>query len=338
MSNQQLNRNRLATSSYFRRCRGFTLIELLVVIGIIGVLVTMLLPSLTGARANAAALQSLANLRGVTQATQFYAGDNKSYGPPGATNNEVTTIAYKCGAGRGIYGYAGAYSAGLPYGPKGLGVLVRDYNVPLRSLFTQNFEQPGQGVADDYALATYCFQNSPSSYVFFWPLSSAFWTTGFTIGDNSQNTLGLVSRYQSQIECDYVYRAGDYSTFDTTATLTTGTTTFTKWDVSSNNLRTDNAFYNKKTLIMSGRSWYQGRPSIRFARGVGYDCSFGDGSAVYYKLKDGTPKSVSTDSIYLNVDTATVAPGVFVPATYSGYTNLQASWVAFALADKNFAR
>ncbi|HPF40486.1 MAG TPA: type II secretion system protein [Phycisphaerae bacterium] len=60
-----------------RRSRaGFTLIELLVVIAIIAVLVSILLPALSNARAEGYRLKCLSNLRAILQTAQTYANDD----------------------------------------------------------------------------------------------------------------------------------------------------------------------------------------------------------------------------------------------------------------------
>lgn len=57
--------------------RGFTLVELLVVIGIIAVLIGVLVPTLSAARASATDTQCKARLRQLYQAQQIYAGQNR---------------------------------------------------------------------------------------------------------------------------------------------------------------------------------------------------------------------------------------------------------------------
>lgn len=65
-----------------RRSAAFTLVELLVVMGVIALLVSILLPALTGARRAAQAVQCAANIRQICNAMFDYASSNRGRFPP----------------------------------------------------------------------------------------------------------------------------------------------------------------------------------------------------------------------------------------------------------------
>jgi prepilin-type N-terminal cleavage/methylation domain-containing protein/prepilin-type processing-associated H-X9-DG protein len=75
----------------------FTLVELLVVIGIIAILISILLPTLSRARESARATKCLSNMRNLAQATLMFAQENRGIMPGrGAT----TVIKYDASSGR----------------------------------------------------------------------------------------------------------------------------------------------------------------------------------------------------------------------------------------------
>jgi prepilin-type processing-associated H-X9-DG protein/prepilin-type N-terminal cleavage/methylation domain-containing protein len=74
-----------------RRRKAFTLVELLVVIGIIAILISILLPSLTRAKQAALRLACASNLRTQGQALNMYVQDNGAY--PGHAQSMGVTFA-----------------------------------------------------------------------------------------------------------------------------------------------------------------------------------------------------------------------------------------------------
>ena len=73
------------TRTQTQRPRAFTLIEVLVVVGIVAILVSMLLPSLSAARAQAKAVVCTSNIRQIILANEYYKDEYRGVYCPGAS-------------------------------------------------------------------------------------------------------------------------------------------------------------------------------------------------------------------------------------------------------------
>jgi prepilin-type N-terminal cleavage/methylation domain-containing protein/prepilin-type processing-associated H-X9-DG protein len=70
----------------FRRRRAFTLVELLVVIGIIGLLMSILLPTMGRVRERAKTIKCLSNMKQILVAAHAYSGEGRGVVLPAGTN------------------------------------------------------------------------------------------------------------------------------------------------------------------------------------------------------------------------------------------------------------
>ena len=160
-----------------RQSKGFTLVELLVVIGIIALLISILLPSLSRARASANDVACKSNLRQIVMGFLMYANDNK-----GALPN---------------YGYTDSTGTQVYYEPNGTDI----YN-PSSGLWTEGIHKylttasrvSAEGTAANYYLGA-TFLRCPSAPV--QSGNSYFWTYGVNYGlvSNTQKP-GVFGLYQ----------------------------------------------------------------------------------------------------------------------------------------------
>lgn len=113
-----------------RRARAFTLIELLVILSILALVLALLLPSISRARAESVSVKCIYNLKSLGRAAQ----SNGLADPAGILHaqSESGRVAW-LGLGAwdfgGSDGRCGAYSSGWTASPYNLGVLTRPYNI-----------------------------------------------------------------------------------------------------------------------------------------------------------------------------------------------------------------
>jgi prepilin-type processing-associated H-X9-DG protein len=103
--------------------RAFTLVELLVIIGIVAVLMGVLIPALTSARASAGKMACLSNLRQIGTAVHAYANDNRGNIPFGPKAPPFLSPA-------DFYPSTGAVTSLISLrngAPVGLGLLLQGY-------------------------------------------------------------------------------------------------------------------------------------------------------------------------------------------------------------------
>jgi prepilin-type N-terminal cleavage/methylation domain-containing protein/prepilin-type processing-associated H-X9-DG protein len=115
------------------RRNGFTLIELLVVISIIALLVSILLPALSGARDAAKAGVCSVQLRGLGTAVYQYAGDNKDSLP--TNDSQTCTAEFFANRGPGANPYFAYFEMGsrnpaTQVGPGAPGLMVLGGYIP----------------------------------------------------------------------------------------------------------------------------------------------------------------------------------------------------------------
>lgn len=143
---------------------GFTLVELLVVLGIITVLISLLLPSISRARLSAQSVACASNMREIYNYAAMYAQTNQGFLPSLRTRKETRP---------GWPVYTGSLDVVYENGElRGLGLLDRTERMPIRVLICPS---------DDYVMNT---MMAPGPFNETKNDTSYIWLGGFSSADN----------------------------------------------------------------------------------------------------------------------------------------------------------
>lgn len=208
----------------------FTLIELLVVVAILGILSSILLPSLSKARDKAKQAVCLSNQRQVGLASLSYINDNNNYAP--SDDAEVGTGA----TGGKQYWYMRLIPAYLnegklgPEGPSDVQQCptantiknVWDSTIAMNSHLTGDVWGPQKSISKATLQETMLLMDS---YIFF----RAAWTSGFELSKLTQETPQTrIARHSGKANVTYLDGHGTAISYKSLLTMSSDNHTF--WD------------------------------------------------------------------------------------------------------------
>lgn len=287
--------------------QGFTLIELLVVIAIIGVLVALLLPSLSKAKMVQRNMACTANQRSIFQALSIYQGDYNTLGPHRSpvtvtgfdgefqSNGNPFPANYKRRdylSGAWIYAACGdkqvPASTNLYYGAKGHGQFIDASYAPITMYTCPNYIalypncEDVNGPATSNALALW-----KRTWLFGQTYQSNFTHANFVAlpgydgiaepGTASDFTAGTGAWY---LQSSYSYASGERSTTGSTSVYTGTANSSIKFTSS------DSDGYTNRPILMDRRYWFH-LDSVTTGNSGSVNVAWGDG-AVSVRNGDST--------------------------------------------------